>query len=76
MRRPRTRIEASSDLPPQSSLMLVYSDLQGMSVYTGGDRNNSLAHGFVGPTTLIDHWGCCVHGSGAIRIGPTLGLSC
>jgi hypothetical protein len=42
MKCPRTGARGSSSPPPQSGLMLVYPDLQGMSVSTGGDRNNSL----------------------------------
>jgi hypothetical protein len=60
-KRPRMGLEALSGLPPQSGLMLVCSDLLGMSVCTNGDKNNSLARGFVGPTVLAGCRGCCVH---------------
>jgi hypothetical protein len=39
---PWSGTRGSSSPPPQSSLMLVYYVLQGMSVCPNGDRNNSL----------------------------------
>jgi hypothetical protein len=48
--------------------MLVYSDLQGMSVCTGGDMNNSLNRGFVGSTALTGHWGYCLHDGRAVLV--------
>jgi hypothetical protein len=68
-RRPRTGTRASSSLLPQSGPMLVYSNLQGMSVCTSGDRNNSLVQGFVGPATLANHQGCCICDGEVILIG-------
>jgi hypothetical protein len=47
----------------------VQSHLQGMSVCTGGEGNNSLARGFVGPAALAGRWGCCVRDGGAILVG-------
>jgi hypothetical protein len=49
--------------------VLVYSDLQGMRVRTGDDGNNSLAQGFVGPTTLVGRRGCHIRDGGAILVG-------
>jgi hypothetical protein len=60
-KRPQTGVGGSFGLLPQSSLALVYSDLQGMSVCTGSDRNNSLNQGFVGSTALAVHRVCCHH---------------
>jgi hypothetical protein len=60
---------ASSGPLPPSDLLPVYSDVEGMSVYTRCDRNNSLTQGFVGPTALVGHRGCCVRDDGAILIG-------
>jgi hypothetical protein len=68
VKRPRTGAGGSSDPLPQSNLVLVYSDLQGMSVYTGGDRNNSLNWGFVGSAALTVRWGCCLRGGGAVHV--------
>jgi hypothetical protein len=39
-----------------------------MSVCTGGDGNNSLARGFVGPTALAGRRGYCIHDGEAIHI--------
>jgi hypothetical protein len=60
---------ASSGPLPPSDLLPVYSDVEGMSVYTRCDRNNSLTQGFVGPTSLVGHRGCCVCDDGTILIG-------
>jgi hypothetical protein len=69
MKHPRTGIGASSDMSPQSGLSLVHFDLLRMSVCTGGDENNSLARGFVGPAALVGRHGCCVRDGGAVLIG-------
>jgi hypothetical protein len=79
MKHPRTGIGASSDLSPQSGLSLVHFDLLRMSVCTGGDENNSLARGFVGPAALIGHRGCPHRAPGVQSPHPrgsTLGISC
>jgi hypothetical protein len=68
VKRPKAGTGASSDPPPQSGLALVHYDLQGMSICTRGDRNNSLAQGFVGSVVLPDHRGCCIRAGGAILI--------
>jgi hypothetical protein len=65
---PRTGTGASSNLPPQSGLALVYFDQLLMSVCTGGDGNNLLAQSFIGPTTLTGRRGCYVHDGGVILI--------
>jgi hypothetical protein len=66
---PWTGIGASSGLQTQSDLVLVYSDLSGMTIYTSGDGNNSLAWRIVGPAALIGHQSCCIRDGGAIHVG-------
>jgi hypothetical protein len=39
-----------------------------MSVYTRGDKNNSLNQGFVGSAALAGHRGCCLHDGGHVLI--------
>jgi hypothetical protein len=39
-----------------------------MSVYSDGDRNNSLIRGFVGSIDLAGHRGCCIHDGGVVFV--------
>jgi hypothetical protein len=87
MKCPQMRTRGSFGPPPQPNLTLVYSDLQRMSVFPNGDRNNSFTQGFVGTIDLTGCQGCCIHdgagpsssstgGAEPFSKGPTLGLSC
>jgi hypothetical protein len=49
--------------------MLVHSDLQGMNICTRGDRNNSLAQGFIGSVVLVGSRSYCVCAHGAVLVG-------
>jgi hypothetical protein len=68
-KRPRAGTGASFGPLPQSGLVLVDSDLQGMSICTRGDRNTSLAWGFVGFVVLIGRRGYCIRAGGPVLPG-------
>jgi hypothetical protein len=68
-KQPQAGTDASSSAPPQSSLVLIYSDLQGESICTRSHENNSLAWGFVGPAILTGRQDYRVCDGGAILAG-------
>jgi hypothetical protein len=59
----------SFGLPPQSNLVLVYSDLLGTHVCIGGEKNNSLTQGLVDFAAPAARWGRCVHDGGPSLLG-------
>jgi hypothetical protein len=70
MKHPRVDSGGLFGLPPQSSLALVYSDLQGTCVCLGSGRNRLLTRGLVGSITLSSRRGHCVRGGGAVLMRP------